>query len=130
MAQEWLSGGEQTLLMNDCAGARRSGPGRSSSAPEELMPIQAKGQVRAFAFAFLGSATLFHTKEAVLYMRSPCMQEEFPFFAIFGQLPWQQEAVSCWLISIPSSKFLSLVQCPESCCPLETKFEVVISSRC
>ena len=98
VAQEWLSGGEQsTLLMNDCAGARRSGPGRSSSAPEELMPIQAKGQVRAFAFAFafLASATLFHTIKAVLYMRSPCMQEEFPFFAIFGQLPWQQEAVSC-----------------------------------
>ncbi|KAL0018371.1 hypothetical protein WJX77_004114 [Trebouxia sp. C0004] len=45
VAQEWLSGGEQSsLLMNDCAGARRSGPGRSSSAPEELMPIQAKGQ--------------------------------------------------------------------------------------
>ena len=85
VAQEWLSGGEQsTLLMNDCAGARRSGPGRSSSAPEELMPIQAKGQVRAFAFAFLASATLFHTIKAVLYMRSPCMQEEFPFASLPG----------------------------------------------
>lgn len=116
MAHEWLSGGDHSsVLMMNCAGARRSGPGRLSSPSEvgqgvsawqEAMASQAKGQVSVFAFAFLASAQVWSTlQKAVLHMPSALCARRKCFI---GQLPlprklclvgwFQDHSASLWAL--------------------------------